>query len=118
MLPPAPGVSTGAVSFALNNRPGVAPATRRRILDVATDLGWQPSLRARSLSRSTSFTLGLVIARSATSVGTDPFFPAFVAGVNTMLVRASSHCCSPSSRTPTPRSRPTAGSPPSNASTA
>jgi DNA-binding LacI/PurR family transcriptional regulator len=79
------GVSPGAVSFALNNRPGVAPATRRRILDVATDLGWQPSLRARSLSRSTSFTLGLVIARSATSIGADPFFPAFVAGMNTML---------------------------------
>jgi DNA-binding LacI/PurR family transcriptional regulator len=79
------GVSPGAVSFALNDRPGVAPDTRRRILDAATDLGWSPSHRARSLSRSTSYTLGLVLARTATSVGADPFFPAFVAGVNTVL---------------------------------
>jgi DNA-binding LacI/PurR family transcriptional regulator len=80
------GVSPGAVSFALNDRPGVAPDTRRRILDIATDLGWQPSHRARSLSRSKSFTLGLVIARTAASVGADPFFPAFVAGLNSVLV--------------------------------
>lgn len=80
------GVSAGAVSFALNDRPGVAAETRRRILDVATDLGWQPSHRARSLSRSTSSTLGLVIARTPASVGADPFFPAFVAGINTVLV--------------------------------
>jgi DNA-binding LacI/PurR family transcriptional regulator len=80
------GVSPGAVSFALNDRPGVAPDTRRRILDAASDLGWQPSHRARSLSRSTSFTLALVLARTASSVGADPFFPALVAGVNTVLV--------------------------------
>ena len=36
------GVSKGAVSFALNDRPGVAPATRDRILRVAADLGWTP----------------------------------------------------------------------------
>lgn len=80
------GVSPGAVSFALNDRPGVAADTRRRIIAAAADLGWQPSLRARSLSRSTSFAVGLVIARSAATVGADPFFPAFVAGVNTVLV--------------------------------
>ena len=79
------GVSPGAVSFALNDRPGVAADTRRRILDAATDLGWQPSHRARSLSRAMSSTLALVIARPAASVGADPFFPAFVAGVNAVL---------------------------------
>jgi DNA-binding LacI/PurR family transcriptional regulator len=80
------GVSAGAVSFALNDRPGVAAATRRRILDVAGELGWQPSHRARSLSRSTSFAFALVLARSTELVGADPFFPAFVAGLNTVLV--------------------------------
>ncbi|HEY2271938.1 MAG TPA: LacI family DNA-binding transcriptional regulator [Jatrophihabitantaceae bacterium] len=80
------GVSAGAVSFALNDRPGVAASTRRRILEVAGELGWQPSHRARSLSRSTSFAFGLVLARSTELVGADPFFPAFVSGVNTVLV--------------------------------
>ena len=44
------GVSKGAVSFALNDRPGVAPATRERILQVAADLGWTPSHRGRALA--------------------------------------------------------------------
>ncbi len=43
----AAGVSKGAVSFALNDRPGLAPETRQRILDVAAELGWSPSARAR-----------------------------------------------------------------------
>ncbi|GAB2487808.1 LacI family DNA-binding transcriptional regulator [Jatrophihabitans fulvus] len=79
------GVSPGAVSFALNGRPGVGEQTRQRILDVATELGWRPNHRARSLSRRSSSTLGLVVARPATTVGADPFFPAFVAGVTTAL---------------------------------
>jgi hypothetical protein len=37
------GVSPAAVSFAMNDRPGVAEATRRRILDAAAELGWRPS---------------------------------------------------------------------------
>ena len=34
----AAGVSKGAVSFALNDRPGLAPGTRARILEVAERL--------------------------------------------------------------------------------
>ena len=36
------GVSKGAVSYALNNRPGVSAETRARILAVADQLGWAP----------------------------------------------------------------------------
>ena len=82
------GVSSGAVSFALNGRPGVAESTRERILAVADELGWTPNVRARSLSRSTSYTVGLVLARPTATVGADPFFPAFVAGVNAVLTPA------------------------------
>ena len=79
------GVSKGAVSFALNDRPGVAEDTRRRILDAADALGWRPSHRARSLSVSRAFALGLVISRDPALLGSDPFFPAFIAGVETVL---------------------------------
>lgn len=79
------GVSQGAVSFALNGRPGVADGTRQRILDAARELGWSPSVRARSLSRSTSYSVGLVVARTTELVGADPFFPAFVAGASAEL---------------------------------
>ena len=79
------GVSKGLVSFALNDRPGVAAATRERILRVADEVGWVPSVRARSLSTDHSFALGLVIARDPQILSGDPFFPEVIAGVETAL---------------------------------
>ena len=79
------GVSKGAVSFALNDRPGVAPATRDRILRVAADLGWTPSHRARALAADRALAVGLVVARTPETLGADPFFPAFIAGIEATL---------------------------------
>lgn len=79
------GVSKGAVSYALNNRPGVAEATRQRILAVASELGWRPSHQARALSSRRAYALGFVLARQPKLLGADPFFPAFIAGVETVL---------------------------------
>ena len=79
------GVSKSAVSFALNDRPGIAADTRARILSVAADLGWQPSTRARALSQSRAYALGLILTRDPSLLGTDPFFPAFIAGIETEL---------------------------------
>ena len=79
------GVSKGAVSFALNGKPGVAPDTRERILAVARDLGWTPSVRGRALSVSRALAVGLVIARPPETLGADPFFSAFIAGIETVL---------------------------------
>lgn len=82
------GVSKGLVSFALNGRPGVNAATRERILGVAAEMGWSPDVRARSLSTNRSFALGLVLQRDIEIVAGDPFFPAFIAGVERELARA------------------------------
>jgi DNA-binding LacI/PurR family transcriptional regulator len=82
------GVSKGLVSFALNNRPGIAPQTRERILAIAKDMGWQPSVRARSLSVDRSFALGLVITRDPEIITGDPFYPSFIAGVERELAPA------------------------------
>jgi LacI family transcriptional regulator, repressor for deo operon, udp, cdd, tsx, nupC, and nupG len=79
------GVSKGAVSFALNGRPGVAADTRERILSVARALGWTPSLRGRALSVSRALAVGLVIARTPETLGADPFFCSFIAGIETVL---------------------------------
>ena len=81
----AAGVSKGAVSFALNDRPGVADTTRARILAAADELGWTPSHRARALSSSRAMTVGLVVARAPETLSADPFFPAFIAGIETTL---------------------------------
>lgn len=81
----AAGVTKAAVSFALNGQPGVSGETRARILAAAEELGWKPSLRAKGLSSSKSYALGLVIARDPKLLGADPFFPAFIAGIETTL---------------------------------
>ncbi len=79
------GVSKGLVSFALNDRDGVAPQTRRRILDAAAELGWRPSVTARSLSNRTSLALGFVLRRNPDVLAADPFFAAFMSGVESVL---------------------------------
>ena len=81
----AAGVSKAAVSFALNDRPGVAADTRTRILAVARELGWTPSLRGRALSVSRALAVGLVIARTPETLDADPFFGSFISGIETVL---------------------------------
>ena len=79
------GVSTGAVSYALNNRPGVSDDTRARILKVATDMGWAPSSAARSLSGAKTETIGLVLARDPSMLGVESFYMQFLAGIESEL---------------------------------
>ena len=81
----AAGVSKGAVSFALNDRPGLAPGTRARILEVAEQLGWTPSPRARALSVSKALAVGLVVARPPEILRADAFFPSFISGLEAVL---------------------------------
>ncbi|MEU7040868.1 LacI family DNA-binding transcriptional regulator [Streptomyces varsoviensis] len=79
------GVSESAVSFALNDRPGVSETTRDRIRRVAEQLGWQPSTAARALSGEGSATIGLVLARPARTLGVESFFLQLVSGVQEVL---------------------------------
>ena len=79
------GVSKGAVSYALNDRPGLADTTRERILRIADELGWRPNSAARSLSASRANACGLVLARPARTLAVEGFFPEFLAGVESEL---------------------------------
>ncbi|QJW36210.1 LacI family DNA-binding transcriptional regulator [Cellulosimicrobium protaetiae] len=83
------GVSTGAVSYALNNRPGVSAETRSRILGVAAELGWEPSSAARSLSGARTETVGLVLARDPSTLGFESFYMQFIAGIESELAARS-----------------------------
>lgn len=58
----ATGVSTQTVSRVINDRPDVAPDTRKRVLTAINELGYQPSALARSLIQQRSYTLGVVTA--------------------------------------------------------
>ncbi len=54
------GVSTQTVSRVLNNRPDVAPETRKRVQETIDRLGYQPSSLARGLIQGRTRTLGVV----------------------------------------------------------
>jgi DNA-binding LacI/PurR family transcriptional regulator len=75
------GVSKSAVSFALNNRPGVSDHTRARIFAYAEALGWYPNSAARSLSAAKADLVGLVLARKPSVMAVEPFFMELVSGI-------------------------------------
>jgi DNA-binding LacI/PurR family transcriptional regulator len=83
------GVSKGAVSYALNGRPGVSDDTRERILSIARELGWYPNRAARALSAARAEACGLVLARPARTLALEPFFMEFIAGVEAELATRS-----------------------------
>ncbi|HEX6684599.1 MAG TPA: LacI family DNA-binding transcriptional regulator [Candidatus Limnocylindrales bacterium] len=83
------GVSKGAVSYALNGQPGVSEATRRRILAIAEEIGFNPNSAARALSGSMSNAVGLALCRPARTLGMEPFFMELISGVEGELAARS-----------------------------
>lgn len=79
------GVTSGAVSMAVNGKPGVSDATRARILAIADELNWRPSHAAQALKGKRAEAIGLVLARPAELIGEEVFFVKFLAGVQSGL---------------------------------
>lgn len=75
------GVSISAVSFALNDRPGVSPETRRRVQEIARELDWQPHTAARALGGARAGSIGFVLNRPARTLGTESFFGDLISGI-------------------------------------
>jgi DNA-binding LacI/PurR family transcriptional regulator len=83
------GVSKGAVSYALNGQPGVSDSTRRRVIELAAEMGWHPNSAARALSAARAGALGLVLARPASMLGVEPFMMKLISGMETTLATRS-----------------------------
>jgi DNA-binding LacI/PurR family transcriptional regulator len=79
------GVSPGAVSFALNGRPGVSEQTRARILEVAREMNWRPHRAARALGGSQAGAVGLVLARDPRTLGSEHFYTQILYGMQDPL---------------------------------
>lgn len=82
-------VSKGAVSLALNGRPGVSDETRERILAIMKELNWTPNRAARALSAAKAGACGLVLARPARILALEPFFVELISGVESELSERS-----------------------------
>jgi DNA-binding LacI/PurR family transcriptional regulator len=58
------GVSTTTVSHALNGKGRISPDTRRRVQEVAEQLGYRPNATARNLAGGRSGLIGLAVAQA------------------------------------------------------
>jgi DNA-binding LacI/PurR family transcriptional regulator len=71
------GVSHTTVSRALHRSPLISEATTLRIQKIAVELGYRPSVAARSLKTNRSQALGVIVAHIA-----DPFFSEILEGID------------------------------------
>ena len=59
------GVSTTAVSFVLNDRPGVSEATRQKVREIIRQTSFIPNVHTRRLNLGKSFTIHVVMKQYA-----------------------------------------------------
>lgn len=80
------GLSTGTVSRALNDVPGVHEKTRRRVLEAAQRLGYEPNQAARNLALGQTKSIGFMIDLDPdTAANGDNFFMGVFDGVQSVL---------------------------------
>ena len=75
------GISESAVSLALNNRPGVSTATRKRVLEAARAAGYDLTRRAAALSARKGTVCFAIYKKSGAVVDDSPFFAALSDGI-------------------------------------
>lgn len=80
------GVSISTVSLVLNNKPGISDATRRRVLEVAEELGYQSPARSKVKTKPTNL-LFLLYKKHGQVVSDTPFFSNVLEGVDAEIKR-------------------------------
>lgn len=81
------GVSKTAVSFAFNAPTRLAPATLKRILDKAEELGYVPNPLAQRLARRSSGNLGVLIPQGLPEAFVHPHFQELFQGIGAFCER-------------------------------
>lgn len=71
------GVSHTTVSRALHHSPLISTQTTERIQEIASELGYNPSVAARSLKTNRSQALGVIVSHIA-----DPYFSEILQGID------------------------------------
>jgi DNA-binding LacI/PurR family transcriptional regulator len=79
------GISQTAVSFAINNRPGVSEETKKAVLRTAERMGWRPIYAAQALSSSRTMSIGFAPVFYRNSTQDEAFMLQFMTGVHSSL---------------------------------
>ncbi|BAS25937.1 LacI family DNA-binding transcriptional regulator [Limnochorda pilosa] len=86
------GVSTAAVSKALNGKPDVSETTRARVWEAARALDYQPNSLARGLVSRRTGTVGLFFLDRDTRGFSHPFAAQVISGLLDTLTTRGYHC--------------------------
>jgi DNA-binding LacI/PurR family transcriptional regulator len=78
------GVSVGTVSLVLNDKKGIASATRQRVLDAAHILGYEQPVRRSTNSQQT---INIIIERLPVTPTSDPFNKGILMGIDEVARR-------------------------------
>lgn len=76
------GVSGGTVSRVMNDKPGVGDKTRKRILTLIEEYGFQGDSTARQLSTGRSQSIGIVFPLHAADVVMHPVYPELLGAIS------------------------------------
>lgn len=74
------GVSTAAVSYALSGKRKISPKVTEKIKTAILELGYKPSILARNLASSKTWTVGLYTSPTR-NIREDVFFSSMLAGI-------------------------------------
>jgi DNA-binding LacI/PurR family transcriptional regulator len=85
------GVSVATVSRVLNDRPGVGPELRQKILDTLNEMDYTPNLTARGLAIAQTHAVAFVVHMSSQAAAGDPFYSTIMAGAEAYLARHNYH---------------------------
>lgn len=69
------GVSVATVSKALNDKSDIGEETKRRIREIADEMGYFPNASARTLRSKRSYSIGVLFGGEEGKALTDEFFP-------------------------------------------
>ncbi len=86
------GVSTATVSRALTDRPGVGSELRERVLAKAREFNYTPTLYARGLATSQTFTIGFFFhQKPGLPASADPFYTEIMNSAQQVIARSAYH---------------------------
>ena len=81
----ASGVSSSAVSYALNGKSGVSEETRAKVLKIAHELGWKPNGAAQALAKSKTQRIGLVLGYDPKLLAVESYMMELISGLGAEL---------------------------------
>lgn len=79
------GVSVSTASRALNRNPRISQKTRKKIMTIADEMGYQPNYNAQNLTRGESNMVGLVFPVTSDTAPANPFHIDLMRGISMAL---------------------------------